>query len=393
MLSDDEYDLLLCAATRKREDREARSSMAQLARQQRVSHTDRMLTQTEDFAVNTAHFMDLPDAACIRERYCAFRASTGNEATEHVVCLACSRRLWKSECEGMHLTAIPNCDKLKSAVPHSAHELFNGMLLSTEYIEQTAGGAYGFWCLSCLTSLRKNKTPKLALANGMWIGRIPTELAILTLPEQMLIALRYTRCHIHKLYPKDGGSTRRWDPERLQSALVGNVTVYPLNIGDMAHMIDGTLLPRQPQLLASIIGITFIGKMGLQKHWLKNTFRVRRQVVFDALHWLKVNNPLYATMQISEERLRSLPEDDVPSELLQGIRVEEDDSVALRERAGYVPQHDEIDVEGEEDGSDVQDEREVPSEGVEGGAGGGEENAVGMADVHEGMHFIFCFCF
>ncbi|KZT18000.1 hypothetical protein NEOLEDRAFT_1081404, partial [Neolentinus lepideus HHB14362 ss-1] len=50
-------------------------------------------------------------------------------------------------------------------------------------------------CPKCAQSLDKNKPPELALANGLWIGDMPTELQNLTLAEQLLIArVRHNRC-------------------------------------------------------------------------------------------------------------------------------------------------------------------------------------------------------
>src|ERR1700677_203626 len=50
-------------------------------------------------------------------------------------------------------------------------------------------------CPICVESLQKKKVPTLALANGLWIGKIPDELKDLTYAEQLLIArVRHNRC-------------------------------------------------------------------------------------------------------------------------------------------------------------------------------------------------------
>ncbi|KAH9054566.1 hypothetical protein EDB83DRAFT_2225460 [Lactarius deliciosus] len=41
-------------------------------------------------------------------------------------------------------------------------------------------------CSSCASHVHRNKTP-LSLANGMWVGAVPGELSILTLPERILV--------------------------------------------------------------------------------------------------------------------------------------------------------------------------------------------------------------
>ena len=50
-------------------------------------------------------------------------------------------------------------------------------------------------CPICVESLEKKKMPILALANGLWVGKIPNELKDLTYAEQLLIArVRHNRC-------------------------------------------------------------------------------------------------------------------------------------------------------------------------------------------------------
>jgi hypothetical protein len=52
-------------------------------------------------------------------------------------------------------------------------------------------------CGSCHSSLRKGVRPLMALANGLWLGKVPTELKELTFVEQMLISwIRRNRCII-----------------------------------------------------------------------------------------------------------------------------------------------------------------------------------------------------
>ena len=43
-------------------------------------------------------------------------------------------------------------------------------------------------CPICVESLENKKMPTLALANGLWVGKIPDELKDLTYAEQLLIA-------------------------------------------------------------------------------------------------------------------------------------------------------------------------------------------------------------
>jgi hypothetical protein len=221
----------------------------------------------------------------------------------------------------------------------AAATLWEGLLLLEGHIKGEAPDATGWICSECRRSLEVDTMPKFALANNMWIGPIPHELAVLTLPKELLISRHFPRCYIFKLYPKD---SRHVNPNHLQQGMAGNVTLYDMNINDVTKMVEGQFLPQPVASLASVLAITYVGTRHLPKDWLKSTFRVRRDVVFNALTWLKAHNPLYADIQISEVQLAHLPEDDVPQEIVSVIRHEASDDVAIRENEGYVPTDNEV---------------------------------------------------
>ncbi|KJA12784.1 hypothetical protein HYPSUDRAFT_102952, partial [Hypholoma sublateritium FD-334 SS-4] len=58
--------------------------------------------------------------------------------------------------------------------------------------------------------------------------------------------------------------------------------------------------PPTAQILSATIGVTFLGPKGLPEATMPEMFRVRRRRVREALQWLKMNNPLYANIEISE---------------------------------------------------------------------------------------------
>jgi hypothetical protein len=95
-------------------------------------------------------------------------------------------------------------------------------------------------------------------------------------------------------------------------------------------------MPSSVQTLASIIAIIFVGSKKLPMDWLKKMFRVRRDVVYDALLWLKNHNLIYGDIRIDKNWLDELPEDDVPEELLTVIRQGEDDELAEKEWELYL---------------------------------------------------------
>ncbi len=91
----------------------------------------------------------------------------------------------------------------------------------------------------------------------MWIGDVPLELQILTLPERILIARYFPAIYIIKLYPKKKGACT-WASANLHSGLRGNVSTYHLNTDDIAKMTCDQVMPPPLSILAATIGVTFV---------------------------------------------------------------------------------------------------------------------------------------
>lgn len=197
-------------------------------------------------------------------------------------------------------------------------------------------------CSLCLNHLQEKKRegpPRLALANGLWIGRVPWQLQQLTFAEQLLVALLYPRVYVFKLYPKKGG--RGLETEDLQRGMRGNVSTFDINSDAITNMVQGRLMPRPPAVLASLVTITFIAAGQMSKRWLRSFFRVRRRNIALALEWLKRNNPQYfGDIEINAERLSRLPEDDVPEEIMATVRQSDETNVIEEEADGYAPLED-----------------------------------------------------
>ena len=235
----------------------------------------------------------------------------------------------------MRIFDISNVEKhLLPKSNHPAHDLWHGMLLHNNSLKAQGMEVHDWVCMECLRALITDQIPRYALANQMWIGDIPQELAMLTLPEELLIAWHYPKCYVIKLFPKENHNVQL---AHLQHAIRGNVSLYNMNMNDVVKMLEGQLMPQTTMSLASIITITYIGSRRLPKNWLRSTFRVRRHVVHDALLWLKMHNPLYGDINISLDRLADLPDDDIPEELLAIMQHEEDENIVIRKSEGCIP--------------------------------------------------------
>lgn len=285
-----------------------------------------------------SNFMKIPSEEKVRDCQARFIDRTGNEALAKATCCVCGRSQFKTETQPKFISDILSSGLLVPSTSHPAHILRENQLFYEPAIKADGSTAI---CMECDQQLQKENVPSLSLANGMWLGDIPLELSILSLPERLLIAKYFPAAYIVKLYPKKKNA-QFWDKETLQSGLRGNVSTFKLNVKDIAHLITGGTMPPPAQILSAMIGITFVGPRGQTLATLPDMFRVKRQNVRDALLWLKQNNPLYSDIVISEETLSQLPIDGIPVELSSTARLSDDVAMLAQEHADYVPQDEEI---------------------------------------------------
>ncbi|KAJ7246450.1 hypothetical protein C8J57DRAFT_1438210 [Mycena rebaudengoi] len=120
-----------------------------------------------------------------------------------------------------------------------------------------------------------------------------------------------------------------------QRGMRGTVSTFDLDSEGISAMIAGDLMPRPPEVLASVIAVTYTELGELPKNWLHNTFRVRRDVAY--------NPKYYGHITIDAARIQALPEDDVPVAITGVIRQSTDTGIIEQESDGYVPQYEEAD--------------------------------------------------
>lgn len=145
----------------------------------------------EETMISTEYvsFMETVSEECRQDHICKFIDATGSTATATSTCAVCAGSFFKLEIEEVSVTDLQEKQLLLPAKPHPAQVLTEGMLLhSTPSSIHTSvdGSLMANVCTSCSSDLKRNKTPSFSLANGMWIGDIPLELKVLTLPEKKL---------------------------------------------------------------------------------------------------------------------------------------------------------------------------------------------------------------
>lgn len=322
---------------------------ADLENQRRVRQ--RVDVEGDRSPADGSSFLEVPSEEELKAIYRRFYNATSNEALRIHTCAVCGRARTQNEeaTNIVQLTDLPNKERLRPPPgwPGDVGSLVYGLLLVEKGCAVLEGQGESSVkvevCVECFTDLSKEYTtdteplpPKYSLANGLWYGEVPWVLRCLTLPERLLIALIYPRAYIVKLFPKAG----KYDPTTLQTAMMGNITSFDLNLDRIADMVEGRIMPQAPHILASLISITFVGVKRLPKDWLKSTFQVRRYQIRQALLWLKEHNPYYANIVITDDRLDMLPEGDVPDEIWSLIQEDPDTEILDKERDNYVPTGD-----------------------------------------------------
>ncbi|KAK0209738.1 hypothetical protein IW262DRAFT_1302023 [Armillaria fumosa] len=96
-------------------------------------------------------------------------------------------------------------------------------------------------------------------------------------------------------------------------------------------------MPLKPAILSTLIAVTFIQPNNKPQYPFPKELHVCRRIVFKALGWLKVNNPLWEDIYINEDRLRLLPVYGVPMEIVKIARVSHEMEALAQEETGHVP--------------------------------------------------------
>ena len=150
-------------------------------------------------------------------------------------------------------------------------------------------------CDHCRSSIRNGKVPRLALANNLWLGKVPEELKSLRFVEKLLIARVRHTCS----YVKVASGMRK---------MKANIIAFESPV----PKIYDTLPPPRDDM-DDVLAILFTGPCKPTPDDLKRTpFLVRRNHVAKALEWLKLNHCDYADIEISSNNLDQYDENSSP---------------------------------------------------------------------------------
>ena len=141
-------------------------------------------------------------------------------------------------------------------------------------------------CDGCRAPLRKGKVPRLALANNLWIGKVPDELKNLRYVEKILIArVRHTCAFV-----KVASGMRK---------MKANIIAFESPIPKVY-----SILPPPRDDLDDVLAILFTGPtVPTPEDFARTPFLVRRNEVIRALEWLKLNHADYTDIEISQDNM------------------------------------------------------------------------------------------
>ena len=248
---------------------------------------------------------------CVRN----FRAATSSESLRQFTCACCAESVNVSDRKVQPLGEI-NLELMRDRTnrvfdesctppePFFASGPLANVAIDPDGVTQDAENNISLQlCPRCNSSLKKNKLPRLAIANLNVLGSVPPEMKQMTMVEEMLIA----RCHAKSCIVKLQDYRADVSLPSSQRGFKGNVIVYPQRVGKL-----GSVLPPPVDVVVHPICVLFIGQTLPSRSWLKEKAHplvVRREVVRQNLIWLKIHNPLYKDIEISETRLQALPTD------------------------------------------------------------------------------------
>lgn len=298
-----------------------------------------------------------------------FIEATSNNRVRQGVCASCAGIFEEHDMEGISLSSMPHGELLHPKEAHPAQVLTHGMLLEPRGVFFRHNREYGHFCQRCVKSLRENHTPKFSLANNMWIGDIPFELQVLTVPERLLISLYYPAVYVYQLFPKTFHQGRSGFYNK---KLCGNVSTYRLAPQRMADLACGNLMPRKPDVLASLVSVTLVGRNRYPERTLKGMFQLRRSRILAALMWLKANNPFYHDIHIDTEALECIPEGEVPDSISTNIRIMDDGNTESTE-LGTSSSKDDVLVTDDDIDEHVDDSFSTGASDIEDSDGGNNE--------------------
>ncbi|KAG2039386.1 hypothetical protein BDR03DRAFT_860019, partial [Suillus americanus] len=154
-------------------------------------------------------------------------------------------------------------------------------------------------CSVCRVVLSKpDCIPRFALANNLYRGQLPDHFHDLTWVEEKICAIYCVTAHVTRLFQSSDPSQPR--------VFHGNTCAHDMNVVSTA-----SVLPRTPADVNGLLSIIFVGPGKFDPAKVGSVFRIRKQMIWQFLLWLKHHNRLYSSVALDLDVLSLYPENDV----------------------------------------------------------------------------------
>ena len=236
-----------------------------------------------------------PDPSLRRKIIHDFCKATSPSMFEEAGCAVCGSLILQSD-----LSELSSLD-IDLSVLNAAGQGFTRKerKFSTEPITELDGNVIDtschYICVSCKEKVRHGKTPKFALARGLWLGEIPEELQQLSFAEKLLVGrVRHNRCVV-----RVGKGMHK---------MIANAVMFEHPMQKIY-----SVLPPPIKEMDEVLAFIFTGPcQPTEDDFHRIPLLVCRNKVAKALEWLKLNHRDYADLEISYKNLESYPEDSPP---------------------------------------------------------------------------------
>lgn len=261
-----------------------------------------------------------PVSSALKEKLLhLFRERTSADALRTFTCACCAQDTPYSDRHVVPLTELPlkilRCPvyaqtagyDLPLPLAHLGPDLRDVMLDPAGLVDFNRQAQL---CRSCKSSLARESLPDLALANGLYLGpSLPAELQLSPIEEAMVALCRAKSMIVHLKDEEARLTQRHTDSRHFQRAIRGNIIIHPQRPGKLLDV-----LPPSVEDIVSSVCVIFVGSSPPTREWLRDhayPLAARPDRIRKMLYWLKAHNPLYAEVEINEERLNALPLDGV----------------------------------------------------------------------------------
>ena len=226
----------------------------------------------------------------------------------------------------------------KRAVPAGIQPAMTSLLACKACFPEGDGEAVVPICFTCRAAFDRHRVPDACMGSTMHIGcehRYPSELRNLTPLEENLISLNAAYGFITKFNVRRGQQTG----PTYRKHIVGHISVFPNDVESLA----ATILPHPLISTLNQVHVIWTGLERPRPPDVSKLLSVRPGVLLTALQWLRVNNPLYADIVISEGEMNSWSFEDgsqVPTLAYQRMVREEETAEETIRTAQIVPPAD-----------------------------------------------------